>query len=137
VSYDRLVWPVLCALLLYHWATEHDTTITAYFGAPGAHEIRYITDPAGQSVRSITIFDDGSRVLGIRSGSAGECTVFDAGNWTCKGPTLPDLGGASSFGAKDGKYFVENTKILTPAESWLMWKSARLFGSPAKLWGAT
>jgi hypothetical protein len=134
VNSDKLTFPAACMLMaLYLWATERPpTVVVAYYGAtPGslAEEIRYAGDVATQSVRSISTYDDPETMNG--------CTVLDAVNWTCPGPSLPDLGGRSSISATDGQISVSNTKILKSPESRIKWKSARFFGPVAKLWGAT
>jgi len=134
MSFERIFWPLLCALLAFHWVTSRDrsTVVVAYYGAqPGqrADEVRYAGDIATQTVRSF------SATLG--PSTLTDCMVLDARNWTCPGPSISDLGGLSSISAADGEVSVSNTKVLIAPESWFMWKSARLLGPIAKLWGAT
>ena len=134
MSFERIFWPLLCAMLAFHWltSTEVSTVVVAYYGATRgirADEVRYAGDVATQTVRTISTYGGPDTLKA--------CTVLDARNWTCPGPSLPDLGGPSSINARDGQIVVSNTKILIPPESWFLWKSARLLGPVAKMWGAT
>jgi len=129
----KIFWPLLCALLAFNWITStHSATIAvAYYGAsPGdrAHVVRYAGDAATQTVRMLSSFGPGTMT---------NCTVLDARNWSCPGPSAEAVGAPSSIDSDDGKITVSNPKILIAPESWLMWKSARIFGPIAKVWGAT
>jgi hypothetical protein len=133
VSAERVFWPLLCALLAFHWITSGDnpTVIVAYYGAqPGEHakEVRYAADVVAQKVRYLDPNFGGQ--------SFDVCTVLDARNWRCE-MTVPSGWPPAAYVATDGAITVTDSKNFEAPESWFKWKSARLFGSLAKMWGGT
>jgi len=133
VSFERIFWPLLCAWLAFQLVTGRDspTVLVAYYGAqPAEHArvVRYAADLVTQKVRYLD--------SNYGSLSFDKCTVLDARNWRCELGAPPDWPPAAYL-ATDGVITVTDTKHFESPESRLKWESARLFGSLAKMWGAT
>jgi hypothetical protein len=132
VNFERIFWPLLCALLVFHWIGGRDssTILVAYYGAqPGepAKEVRYAADVVSQKVRYL------DPTLGGFTFDV--CTVLDARNWRCE-LTVPSDWPAAAYVVTDGDITITDKKNFISPESWLKWESARLLGPLAKMWGA-
>jgi hypothetical protein len=133
VNLERIFWPVLFALFVFHSVSSRDspTVLVAYYGAqPGqrATQVRYAADVLTQKVRYL------DPTLGGQSFDV--CTVLDARNWRCE-LTVPSNWPPAAYVATDGVITITDKKNFISPESWIKWESARLFGPLAKMWGAT
>jgi len=133
VSFERILWPVLFALLAFQWTSSRNssTVLVAYYGAqPGEHatKVQYAADVLAQKVRYI------DPIMGSQSFSV--CTVLDARNWRCELSGPPSWPPAA-YVATDGVITITDKTHFIAPESWFKWESARLLGSIAKMWGAT
>lgn len=125
VSYSRIFWPVLCALLVAGWESDwhHSSTVMAYFPPHDGEQATRTLFAANAITQKVTAMD----VDNMSASTFDKCTVIDARNWRCEFYKL-DSWPMNAYVVTDGVLTVTDSKHMIQPTCWVIWQWYSLFG---------